>query len=488
MKNISFFLLFIPIFCIAQTEINENTNFSQQFNYSKINDRQNNIEINNQKETSKQLFNKETEEDNLLDSVYTYKLYNYPDALTDSLLMDKQYYRYDKNMNLICDSSCLWIEDPGIWIGNERYEYAYDISGNVKTKLSFAFDYEIGQTIGSQKVEYIYEKDSLVSSAIYSKWYQYRQIWVYNFKNEFKYNSSGNSLLFTRYYYTTQWDTGYQHVYIYDANSYISSKIEKNWDSDLNKFTSDAIDEYTTDSLGRVISLIRSSTYNNTKKYIQKWEYGFDKYGNKISINSNLWDTTTLQWTNHNKEEYEYDVEGHQLLYCRYEWNKDSVQWIKFQKSEYAYDANNNLVEILSYNVKKSTNEWIIRGKTNYLYDNNNNKKSILQYVWDTDSLNWNTYKSKYFYYSGNSYQNSIDDNDGANMFYPNPVNEIIKIELGRIAPSNCQLLDFNGHILNSYILNSNINTLNTSYLKSGIYFIKIKSRDGVIIKKIIKN
>ncbi|WP_445457959.1 T9SS type A sorting domain-containing protein [Flavobacterium sp. HNIBRBA15423] len=72
---------------------------------------------------------------------------------------------------------------------------------------------------------------------------------------------------------------------------------------------------------------------------------------------------------------------------------------------------------------------------------------------------------------------------------YPNPVNDIISINSDNVAFENISLTDINGRVIKETTTNSVMNyDFNISDLNSGIYFLKIKTSEGILDKKIIKN
>ncbi|MBF02511.1 MAG: hypothetical protein CMP76_04360 [Flavobacterium sp.] len=74
-------------------------------------------------------------------------------------------------------------------------------------------------------------------------------------------------------------------------------------------------------------------------------------------------------------------------------------------------------------------------------------------------------------------------------VVYPNPVNDIISISSDDVVFENISLTDINGRIIKETKTDSVTNyNLNISDLNSGVYFMKIKTTDGVLDKKIIKN
>ena len=84
----------------------------------------------------------------------------------------------------------------------------------------------------------------------------------------------------------------------------------------------------------------------------------------------------------------------------------------------------------------------------------------------------------------------AADDNlYGKVRIYPNPTNGILKIETGDIDASNAlySVIDLTGKtIIESTPLNNDITTLDLSNQTVGIYFVKVTSAEGSLIKKVV--
>ncbi|NHN26819.1 T9SS type A sorting domain-containing protein [Flavobacterium jejuense] len=72
---------------------------------------------------------------------------------------------------------------------------------------------------------------------------------------------------------------------------------------------------------------------------------------------------------------------------------------------------------------------------------------------------------------------------------YPNPVNNMVSISSGsKVTFDTISITDINGRIVKSFTYNAVTETnINVSDLNSGIYFLKIKTSEGILDKKIIK-
>lgn len=72
---------------------------------------------------------------------------------------------------------------------------------------------------------------------------------------------------------------------------------------------------------------------------------------------------------------------------------------------------------------------------------------------------------------------------------YPNPANDLLSISSGnKVAFNHISLVDINGRLVKSHTFNAVTEaSINVSDLNAGIYFMKIKTAEGVLDKKIIK-
>ena len=79
---------------------------------------------------------------------------------------------------------------------------------------------------------------------------------------------------------------------------------------------------------------------------------------------------------------------------------------------------------------------------------------------------------------------NIKDEGNNSLVIYPNPVKEVLNIEFNKIYTELLQVLDINGKIIDQIeIQGSNKLSLNTLSYKSGLYFLKIHTKTGLIHK-----
>ena len=77
-------------------------------------------------------------------------------------------------------------------------------------------------------------------------------------------------------------------------------------------------------------------------------------------------------------------------------------------------------------------------------------------------------------------------DNLSANL-YPNPMKEVLNIRLSEAIETSATIVGINGKRLHHELISSINSTIDVSKLQSGIYFIKLKNRNGERTLKTIK-
>jgi len=71
---------------------------------------------------------------------------------------------------------------------------------------------------------------------------------------------------------------------------------------------------------------------------------------------------------------------------------------------------------------------------------------------------------------------------------YPNPANGMVTLEISDRSVTNCELFNSNGQLIKTLPVEQGVNNYTIRDLKEGLYLIKIISKEGTMVKKIIKN
>jgi hypothetical protein len=71
--------------------------------------------------------------------------------------------------------------------------------------------------------------------------------------------------------------------------------------------------------------------------------------------------------------------------------------------------------------------------------------------------------------------------------FYPNPFSQSVNIDIGIDGPVNITMFNMIGQNVGSWQMDKGLNTINTSSMPSGVYMIEVKTKNGVLNKKLVK-
>jgi hypothetical protein len=79
-------------------------------------------------------------------------------------------------------------------------------------------------------------------------------------------------------------------------------------------------------------------------------------------------------------------------------------------------------------------------------------------------------------------------ENPAVISIYPNPANDCLNIfNRGYPKPCPITILNINGLVVHSAVLNQQNNSIKVSSIAPGIYFIHISTEDGVEVRKFVK-
>ena len=155
------------------------------------------------------------------------------------------------------------------------------------------------------------------------------------------------------------------------------------------------------------------------------------------------------------------------------------------------------------------TENWNDRSKFMWNYDENNNTTIVEYWRWNDYDENWQqqTLNGLIVYY--NNMQSSIIEEAHkitANYIkvlkpsdvekvesmpisiYPNPTTGELRIESGKLRVENIEIYDVSGRNLSSFTSHSSFFTsINISHLSAGVYFVKISTEAGEVVKKVLK-
>jgi hypothetical protein len=199
-----------------------------------------------------------------------------------------------------------------------------------------------------------------------------------------------------------------------------------------------------------------------------------------------------LGWINVQRFSSTYNTNGKMLTSLSETFSPMTQQWQNSDRETYTYDSRNN--QVLWVSDSWVNNAWLqTEGeKDSIVYNTNGGIDHQISQFWVDSSSSWENYEWRI-----NSFNNTASIANASRIsqysIYPNPANEIVKIELQGLNAErvNISLVDITGRsvynnniVTNGGLLNTSINTAD---LKSGIYIMQIQSGNQVLNHKIVK-
>jgi Secretion system C-terminal sorting domain len=393
-------------------------------------------------------------------TVYEYSLWD--QANNDWAFSSKNEYSYNSNGKKTGETYYTWNTNPGIWIAYLKDEWYFDVSGNQTLHMKLWMDALLQNWKCSEKLE--------------SEW-----------------DTAGNKISEAHYY--AQWDNDsfygdYKWEYFYDENNRQVLRYYYGWDNSTKYWVIHQKTENSYDGNGN-LTLITYSDWNSaTMTWFDdhKYIYTYDSMGNKTLEIGSVRLSDSTDWKYLDKREFEYDSHGRLTSYRWLEWWDGFDGWWGYSRTDYSYDDMGNLTMDtwydwdFIYNSDPSGYNWYYGGKTEYFYDKDLNRILTIYNVWYPNGDIWGMQYKIYMTYKEPVIKKGTDV-----TIYPNPCKDIIFIALQNESGfDSFELFDFNGRKL----LTSQEYTSDLSFLTRGVYYVKVKTRDGRLLStvKLIKD
>ena len=404
---------------------------------------------------------------------------------------------YSQKLDSIIDSH--WDESNSQWIDNTKYEYLYDILGNLISRTDFykledqwivsirdewSYDEngnniehivysggDSGELVPSSKAENTFNTSNNIELSMGYYWSS--DEWVPSAKQEYSYDDTGNNTLVLGYQYEGgTWSNSIKMENTFDGENRLIIHvfyIAEEGGGDFYEFYRDV---FTYDENSNVITYIQywdgSSSPHSKKEIIYIDNIVTSGFG--YSWNGTDWDIDS-------KREISYDAEGNPILQNLSFW--DGSSWQLNLSYEHSY-----ISSLLSEITTPVPQNFIPQIFANYTNVSNYIVNKPLDYIAHhhySDELSMSTN-----YYS--DFELGIADipKSGVNIF-PNPAKEKVYItSLLPLQNSDVKIYTVSGELVLERKLKDNCISINN--LSKGIYFMKINIGKMQTIKKLIKN
>jgi len=459
----------------------------------------------------------ETQEYVEADSILTYQF----STPVDSVLIQKQYNRYDEVNNIAVYENWSWNSFSQIWGG---YKGTTTQNGDIETITTYSWSPDSSRFIETGKTEL--ERTGNYQRSSYFIYDTYTKTFIEQNKSEYWYNKEDLDSVLIEYQKdnatgelnyarrtTTVYNTNYQKIQENDfswtdGSWEQTSKINMGYDSKGNLIQQDWYlksfdglynnrrDYYTYDSLNNMVNsrteLLNNNEWGNSTNYTAEYD---DQ--NRLTLELyQTWDFVLGQWLNSNKTDYSYnEVElkstaatGQARYTATFQW-VSVVGWEPYSESVTITNESGLPLEYSDKMYDSFSGTWNFFNL--YRYNWHSESGLLLAVINGTktaEEQDWNIYSKSYYYYNGiNVFQGVAQPNSKNISVFPNPVVDNIFIVRQTPSEIKMKLFNSNGKLVFSDRFSEIAKSFDISGFKNGLYVVQLDINGEIENHKIIK-
>ena len=396
---------------------------------------------------------------------------------------EKDTYKYDNNGNITKQTVYYWDSDTGNWANVSGYTYSYNANGYLVEYTEIYWLTDLQDWINNEKKNFSYNDAGNVTEIDFSFWDANNNEWVIGSKYENAYTNSGNleNQIISYNNGTDEWSNYQQHNYTYDGNGNKLSDITYNWDG-ISSWTESSKSAYSYDENDNLLDKTEfgwdpaTSTWINYREYI----YMYNSTDNVITGETDkMWDNTNAEWVNMYSYEFIYDSKGNFINETDKVWDETKSDWINYYKTDIEYTTSMNASDLVLPFDENTIATFFSHGRI----------ETISDFLWDTQTNTWLQYDNAKFHYS-NFNPTGIGDVLSKQHFkiYPNPVTDILTINLGDYNTAEFTVISENGEKVIVMQLEDQQNLVHLKSLKPGNYIIELRhNNQRIYMERMVK-
>ncbi|MBP6657513.1 MAG: T9SS type A sorting domain-containing protein [Bacteroidia bacterium] len=264
----------------------------------------------------------------------------------------------------------------------------------------------------------------------------------------------------------------------YDANGNMISFLSEVWDNTtwINRF----LDSLTYSPTDKLLTRTTSVWSTNVWEYTWSNNFSYDINGILMSETSDTW--WNGSWFDNWRKYYVFDSRGNLTDDLMQYWQNNA--WENFRRSRMEYDSLNNRTYLAAE--RWDTTTWVNSYESKQYFDGNDFLYSGRQTQWNLAGNQIISSDSSYSYTHSLVSVNDIDSKKSFANIFPNPCNEQLYIE-SEIPIERIEFFSIQGeNIMTFQSIDTAKISLDFSHYPSGLYLIRISSKDRIMWKKII--
>ena len=410
--------------------------------------------------------------------------------------------------------------DNNVFTKGTRNVYIYDDNMIVTGRIDQVLDPITDTWQENWQYLYTYNEDNLQDTVLNQQWVGGAVGWKDMRRDVYNFDDDGNKTLQTVQYYVTGtgWEDRFKFFSEYDISGNLSLFRSEKWD-----FT------------------------GNSWVNLNKVEYEYDVRGNVTKETAGKWNAGEGEWIYTIRKFALWTEDDQRKYYLLQNWDSDLSGWVNAEKEVSRYNHDNTLAKQLNLEWNTESNRWERVSRILNNYDKYGNRTREIHQDWDSESRSWINIEKYENYYSFNidlwgkkvpvchkghtiyisihaldahlahgdclgecleekdchSCKDKWDDDDRWDddkgkfkdwnkkksycNVYPNPFSHSTTVSFKNNDIQRVDLLDRTGYTLRTYTTTgSNEMSIHRGNLGKGIYFLRVITKEGVELKRIV--
>jgi hypothetical protein len=362
-----------------------------------------------------------------------------------------------------------WLSNT--WVNSDRNTYTYDLSGQLVTDLEEYWDGSNWQYF-SRKT---YTHDTYGHIVLYLTEYWQGSSWINGNLVSYIFSVNGNRRsCLDQVWANGVWQNLSKDTCNYDANGNLAIQTNVAWLNnawtDINRFS------YTYDMNGNMINMMVESASQGSWVDQFLYTYAYDMNNNLVIELDKVSNGTG--WQIDRRVINSYDTYGNRLATVSADWLPGSFAWENIDSITYTHDANNN--SVTGQYLKWQNGAWQSDLGPLMLYSNGNDAlyripDAIYRYTATYGSFNLITGAQGNTPAEDLIMVTSHSENSSLSIVIPRPLEN-----------AALTIYDILGNKIFAKSITESRTVISTAGLPGGIYFLRVESSEGTVVKKFI--
>ena len=339
------------------------------------------------------------------------------------------------------------------WTNSFRSTYTHDSNGNVLNITSDSWNAGTNSWDNLSISTNTLNSDGTIKETLTQAWDAASSSWMNASNTIFTYNATKKKLTETsQIWLGVAWQDYSTTTYTYNGNDLLITEVNQ-------------ISNFLTPGL--VNSSQTTYTYNSDGTLNQS----VDQTWNALN-----------QWVNSTRNTNTYNASKQLTSSLGENWLVDA--WSNDSRSTFTYNAAGSISESLEE--KWLNNAWVNTSQNMFSYNTNNDILQIVTQDWNTTLAQWDNKIRTTLNYNSTGID-PVKLAGTSTIVYPNPFEDQLTIQSVSLDEHLIQVFNAAGQIINEFNTNQTATILNLSWLKKGVYFMKIKSSQNEQTIKLVK-